>query len=186
MLRNTDHSWGAPAKVLHWGVALLVFVQFGLGWAAASWRMSPIKVDLFCLQQVDRHADPAANACAHRVGVCYMRLRHCRPAWQRRWNGAPRAPTTSSSPVAFADGRRIAAVFQRAPGRRRLLLHRPCGRAKPVGIDQQEAAMTISSRLTGYLAQRGARYDVCAHDHSQSSAQTARLAHIPDISWPNR
>jgi Ala-tRNA(Pro) deacylase len=40
--------------------------------------------------------------------------------------------------------------------------------------------MTISSRLTGYLAQRGARYDVCAHDHSQSSAQTARLAHIPE------
>jgi len=40
--------------------------------------------------------------------------------------------------------------------------------------------MKISSRLTGYLAQRGARYDVCAHDHSQSSAQTARLAHIPE------
>jgi cytochrome b561 len=47
MIRNTDHSWGAPAVLLHWLVALLVFVQFGLGWAAVSWRMSPTKLDLF-------------------------------------------------------------------------------------------------------------------------------------------
>jgi cytochrome b561 len=47
MLRNTDQSWGTPAKLLHWAVAVLVFVQFGLGWTAVSWRMSPTKLDLF-------------------------------------------------------------------------------------------------------------------------------------------
>ena len=47
MLRNTDLSWGAPAKLLHWMVAALVFVQIALGWAAVSWRLSPTKLDLF-------------------------------------------------------------------------------------------------------------------------------------------
>jgi cytochrome b561 len=47
MLRNTDQSWGTPAKLLHWVVALLVLVQICLGWAAVSWRLSPTKLDLF-------------------------------------------------------------------------------------------------------------------------------------------
>ena len=47
MMRNTDHSWGAPAKLLHWAVAALVFAQIALGWAAVSWRLSPTKLDLF-------------------------------------------------------------------------------------------------------------------------------------------
>lgn len=47
MLRNTAQSWGTPAKLLHWAVALLVLVQFGLGWTAVNWRMSPTKLDLF-------------------------------------------------------------------------------------------------------------------------------------------
>jgi cytochrome b561 len=47
MLRNTDRSWGALAKLLHWTVAALVFAQIALGWAAASWRLSPTKLDLF-------------------------------------------------------------------------------------------------------------------------------------------
>ena len=47
MLRNTDLSWGAPAKLLHWVVAALVFAQIALGWAAVSWRLSPTKLDLF-------------------------------------------------------------------------------------------------------------------------------------------
>jgi len=47
MLRNTDLSWGAPAKLLHWMVAGLVFMQIALGWAAVSWRLSPMKLDLF-------------------------------------------------------------------------------------------------------------------------------------------
>jgi cytochrome b561 len=47
MLRNTEHSWGSPAKFLHWTVAALVLVQIPLGWAAVSWRLSPAKLDLF-------------------------------------------------------------------------------------------------------------------------------------------
>jgi cytochrome b561 len=47
MLRNTAQSWGAPAKLLHWVVAVLVLAQICLGWAAVSWRLSPTKLDLF-------------------------------------------------------------------------------------------------------------------------------------------
>jgi cytochrome b561 len=47
VLRNSATSWGAPAKLLHWTVAALVFAQMPLGWAAASWRLSPTKLDLF-------------------------------------------------------------------------------------------------------------------------------------------
>jgi len=47
MLRNTDHSWGTPAKLLHWVVAVLVFAQIALGWAAVNWRLSPTKLDLY-------------------------------------------------------------------------------------------------------------------------------------------
>jgi cytochrome b561 len=47
MLRNTARSWGTPAKLLHWMVAVLVLAQICLGWAAVSWRLSPTKLDLF-------------------------------------------------------------------------------------------------------------------------------------------
>jgi cytochrome b561 len=44
MLANTADAWGAPAKFLHWTVALLILVQIGLGLAAALWRL---KLELF-------------------------------------------------------------------------------------------------------------------------------------------
>jgi cytochrome b561 len=44
---NSDASWGAPAKFFHWLVAALIFTQFALGWTAASWRLSPTKLNLF-------------------------------------------------------------------------------------------------------------------------------------------
>lgn len=47
MLRNTRQSWGSITKALHWTTALLIFLQFGLGWLAVSWRLSPTKLDLF-------------------------------------------------------------------------------------------------------------------------------------------
>ena len=43
-----------------------------------------------------------------------------------------------------------------------------------------EAAMSISSVLSNYLQTRGAHYDLCAHPHSRTSAETARLAHVPE------
>ncbi|SPJ17494.1 hypothetical protein SBBP2_320004 [Burkholderiales bacterium] len=39
--------------------------------------------------------------------------------------------------------------------------------------------MSIPSRLANYLEQRGAHYDICAHEHSRCSAETARAARVP-------
>ena len=39
--------------------------------------------------------------------------------------------------------------------------------------------MSIPMRLTSYLGARGARYEVCLHEHSRCSAETARTAHVP-------
>ena len=38
--------------------------------------------------------------------------------------------------------------------------------------------MSIPTRLSSYLDQCGARYEIYAHDHSRSSAETARAAHV--------
>ena len=40
--------------------------------------------------------------------------------------------------------------------------------------------MSISATLSNYLKQSGARYDICAHPHSRTSAETARVAHVPE------
>ena len=47
MLRNNSDSWGAPAKLFHWLMALLIFAQIALGLLAVSWRLSPTKLNLF-------------------------------------------------------------------------------------------------------------------------------------------
>jgi len=47
MLRNTLDAWGAPAKFLHWVMAALILAQIPLGLAAAGWRISPTKLELF-------------------------------------------------------------------------------------------------------------------------------------------
>lgn len=39
--------------------------------------------------------------------------------------------------------------------------------------------MSISTRLSSYLGERAAQYEVCMHDHSRSSAETARSARVP-------
>jgi len=39
--------------------------------------------------------------------------------------------------------------------------------------------MSLPSHLTSYLQQRGTQYEICTHDHSRSSAETARSAHVP-------
>lgn len=44
---NIEPAWNGVAKFLHWLVALLIFTQFALGWLAATWRLSPTKLDLF-------------------------------------------------------------------------------------------------------------------------------------------
>jgi len=47
MLANTAESWGAPAKFFHWTLALLILIQIALGFTAAAWRLSPLKLELF-------------------------------------------------------------------------------------------------------------------------------------------
>lgn len=42
-----DQRWSATAKWLHWIVAMLIAVQVVLGWMAATWRLSPTKLELF-------------------------------------------------------------------------------------------------------------------------------------------
>jgi cytochrome b561 len=75
---NTNVSWGAPAKVLHWTIALLVLVQIPLGWAAVSWRLSPTKLDLYVWHKS--------------AGMLILVLMLVRIAW--RWaNAAPSLPT---------------------------------------------------------------------------------------------
>jgi cytochrome b561 len=47
MLRNYADSWGTPAKLFHWVMALLIFAQIVLGLFAVSWHVSPTKLNLF-------------------------------------------------------------------------------------------------------------------------------------------
>jgi cytochrome b561 len=47
MLRNTAHSWGGIARLLHWLIAALMLAQVVLGWWAVSQRLSPLKLNLF-------------------------------------------------------------------------------------------------------------------------------------------
>lgn len=44
---SSSSHWSAIAKFLHWTVAALIAVQLVLGWMAASWRLSPTKLELF-------------------------------------------------------------------------------------------------------------------------------------------
>ena len=87
MLRNTDLSWGAPAKLLHWMVAGLVFVQIALGWAAVGWRLSPMKLDLFVWHKS--------------AGMLILVLMVVRVAW-RSANTAPSLPADMWPPERLA------------------------------------------------------------------------------------
>lgn len=63
---------------MHWLVAVLVFAQIGLGWAAVSWRLSPAKLDLFVWHKS--------------VGVLILALTLLRLAW-RLANPTPALPS---------------------------------------------------------------------------------------------
>src|SRR4051794_31420408 len=85
--RNTDRSWGTPAKVLHWGIALLIFAQFALGWLAVTWRLSPTKLQLYIWHKS--------------FGVLILTLVAVRLFW-RLLNPAPRLPLETSRVEHFA------------------------------------------------------------------------------------
>jgi cytochrome b561 len=46
-LRNTEDSWGAVARGLHWLIAVLVIAQFVIGSVAEEMKLTPAKLDLF-------------------------------------------------------------------------------------------------------------------------------------------
>jgi cytochrome b561 len=46
-LRNSEDSWGAVARGLHWLVAVLVLAQFVIGSVAEEMKLTPAKLDLF-------------------------------------------------------------------------------------------------------------------------------------------
>jgi cytochrome b561 len=75
---NTDAAWGAPARLLHWAIALLVLVQIGSGWAAVKWPLSPTKLDLYVWHKS--------------TGMLILVLMTVRIAW-RLANIAPSLPT---------------------------------------------------------------------------------------------
>jgi cytochrome b561 len=76
-LWNTTACWGVPAKFLHWTIALLLLLQIPLGWAAVSWRLSPMKLDLYVWHKS--------------AGMLILVLMLVRIAW--RWvNVAPSLP----------------------------------------------------------------------------------------------
>lgn len=79
MIRNTCDAWGSPAKCLHWAVALLVLAQFALGWAAVTWRLSPLKLDLFVWHKS--------------IGISILALMVLRVMW-RLANPVPALPDT--------------------------------------------------------------------------------------------
>jgi cytochrome b561 len=77
MLANSADAWGAPAKFFHWTVALLILVQIALGFAAALWRLSPLKLELFVWHKS--------------TGMLILALMLARLAW-RLANRAPSLP----------------------------------------------------------------------------------------------
>ena len=85
MIRNTDRSWGAPARLLHWLVAAFVFAQIGLGWAAVSWRLSPTKLDLFVW-----HKSVGIVVLALMVVRIGWRLANPPPAWPEQMGSLER------------------------------------------------------------------------------------------------
>ena len=46
--------------------------------------------------------------------------------------------------------------------------------------------MSIPARLSSYLEERGVRYELCPHEHSRSSAETARTAPFHPTRSPSR
>lgn len=96
MLTNTDDAWGAPAKLFHWTVALLILVQIGLGFAAALWRLSPLKLELFVWHKS--------------TGVLILVLMLARLAW-RLANRSPALPPQTPAWERFAAHASHAALY---------------------------------------------------------------------------
>lgn len=50
-LRSTEAGWGALVRVLHWLIALLIFVQAGIGLTMVQMGLTPAKLRVFALHK---------------------------------------------------------------------------------------------------------------------------------------
>src|SRR5689334_13252689 len=71
-------AWNGGVKFFHWLIALLILVQFALGWLAVSWRLSPVKLDLFVWHKS--------------MGMLVLALVLLRLAWRLAAPAAPALP----------------------------------------------------------------------------------------------
>lgn len=76
MIANTNESWGLPARALHWLIALLLFVQIGLG---------------LIVEEVPEHLESTYLGLHASVGASILALMIIRLGW-RVFNQAPAQP----------------------------------------------------------------------------------------------
>ena len=89
MLRNSRDAWGSVAKALHWLMLVLIIVQISLGWVAVTWRLSPMKLNLFIWHKS--------------TGILILLVAVIRIGW-RLANPPPQ------SPVGLPDWERVAGI----------------------------------------------------------------------------
>ena len=82
MLRNDETRYGSVAQVLHWLIAALVVVMFGLGWYMAGLPLGQHKFDMYQLHKS--------------VGITILALAAVRLLW-RLFNPAPPLPASMPS-----------------------------------------------------------------------------------------
>lgn len=79
MLRNDEARYGAVAQTLHWLIAALIFIMFGLGWYMADLPLGQHKLEMYQLHKS--------------IGITIFALALARLVW-RLFNPAPPWPAT--------------------------------------------------------------------------------------------
>lgn len=77
MIRDSEHHWGAVSRSLHWLMAMLIAVQWGLGRVGHEMARSPAKLDVLTWHKS--------------LGVLLLLLAVLRLAWRLR-NRSPAPP----------------------------------------------------------------------------------------------
>lgn len=86
MLRNTDRSWGWPARTLHWLMAAMLLVQVPLGF-----RMNAVYAELLATKATDWSQLLALSRAHHTLGFLVLILAAVRLGW-RAANPPPGLP----------------------------------------------------------------------------------------------
>jgi cytochrome b561 len=86
VLRNTDRSWGWPARTLHWLMAAMLLVQVPLGF-----RMNAVYAELLATKATDWSSLLALSRAHHTLGFLILILAVARLGW-RAANPTPGLP----------------------------------------------------------------------------------------------